>query len=142
MGHQLLVVTNYMEASMGLDISFYAQSKLDSDAKEEVGYFRKANFILTYFNIGSEDDGKYITISKEQFAEFANDLNIERIHHDIRHNSEPWNQKLRTSSVFCGGSTEYDDYYWKKIEEASNWAADIFNRFHWATDEMAIFCSW
>ena len=127
---------------MQLGISFYAQSKLDPDAKEEVGYFRKASFILTYFNISIEDSGELITISRKQFAEFANDLNIERIHHDVRHNSEPWNQKLRVSSVFCSGFTEYDDYYWATIEEVCNWAAEILNRFHWTTDEMAILCFW
>ena len=124
---------------MQLGVSFYAQSKLDPDAKEEVGYFRKASFILTYFNIGSENSGERITIRREQLAEFVNDLNIERIHHDVRHNSEPWNQKLRISSVFCGGSTEYDDSYWDVIEKVCNWATEILNRFHWATDEMAIY---
>ena len=126
---------------MNPEIIFYAQSKLDLDATEEVGRFCNANFILTYFNLSSDDIGKSITISREQFAEFSNDLNIERIHHEARHNKEPWNKKLKQKPIFFEYSLHYDESYWKSINDVYNWAVKVLDKFHWSTDEIAIFCS-
>lgn len=122
------------------DAVFYAQSKLDIDAIEQVGYFCNTSFILTYFNLTSEDYCKFITISREQFAEFVNDLNIEIIHHNVRHNEEPWNNKLKQVSIFSHHSIHYDESYWKSINDVYNWAAEVLNKFHWSTDEIAIYC--
>ena len=41
---------------MGLDISFYKESKLDPRYYNDIGYFRKVNFLLKYFNADKDED--------------------------------------------------------------------------------------
>ena len=76
---------------MGLDITFYKQSKLDPRYKEEVGYFRKVNCILTYFGIGENDNCEYVVITKEKFEQFRDDLKKELGSHKGTHLPTEWN---------------------------------------------------
>lgn len=126
---------------MGLDITFNARSRLDPKACEEVGYFRKVNFILTYFDV-NDSNCERIEISKSEFEAFVKDLFIEKTHHDARGNIEPWNQKLRTKDVFFGGSIEYDNDYWNDIDRVYEWASKMLKKFKWRSDEMFLWCSW
>ena len=59
---------------MGLDIFFLRESKLNSKDKENIGYFRKVNFIIRYFNLNNEDNCREIELRKDLFSKFVDDL--------------------------------------------------------------------
>ena len=88
---------------MGLDINFYRQNKSDHDDYDEVGYFRKVNFLLTYFDVHENDNCTDIPITKDQIESLAQDTNAELIHKNLDvDNKEPLNESLRTKKVFFG----------------------------------------
>ena len=129
---------------MGLDIVFNARSKSDPRYREEVGYFRKVNFILTYFDIDDDNNCNSIEIPHDRLHSFVNDLHKELIKHRIKNTVEPVNQKLKTKRVFFGGSTEYNNMYWKDMESVYNWAKDldVNPEFDWNRDDLEMFFSW
>lgn len=131
---------------MGLDIDFYKVRK------ESVGYFRKVNFILTYFDVEDEQDCKDIPVSKEKFAEFVADLKCELLLYKERKPKnddpsselelEPINPKLRTKEVFFGGSTAYYPDYWEDVKEVYSWAKEQLESFDWDNYKMVLNCWW
>lgn len=134
---------------MGLDITFYKQSKLDSRYHEEIGYFRKVNFILTYFNVEDNANCEDVYITKEQFEQFIVDLNteIKNVSFDSEDNllgdpPIPTNEKLKTKSVFFGGSTEYGECYWYNIRRVRNWAQEAIKKIDWDKDDLCIVAWW
>lgn len=127
---------------MGLDIGFFKT--------ESVGYFRKVNFILTYFDIDESKNCRYIGIGKNKFIEFIKDMSNELIRYN-KHKAEcgcdnpilePLNQKLRTCEVFFGGSTEYDVVYWTDMECVHDWALNLMRTFNWDECGLIIQCWW
>ena len=127
---------------MGLDINFYRQNKSDHDDYDEVGYFRKVNFLLTYFDVHENDNCTDIPITKDQIESLAQDTNAELIHKNLDvDNKEPLNESLRTKKVFFGGSIDYDDYYWQDIECVRDWANDILKSFEWDKYNL-VMCAW
>lgn len=130
---------------MGLDIDFYKVKK------ESVGYFRKVNFILTYFEVEDEQDCEDIPVSKEKFAEFVADLKCELVLYytrKIKDNPdedaelEPINPKLRTKEVFFGGNTAYYPDYWEEVKEVYTWAKGQLESFDWDHYKMILNCWW
>lgn len=130
---------------MGLDIDFYKVKK------ESVGYFRKVNFILTYFEVEGEQDCEDIPVSKEKFAEFVADLKCELTLYNERKPKdnpnedselEPVNPKLRTKEVCFGGSTAYYPYYWEDVKEVYTWAKGQLESFDWDNYKMVLNCWW
>lgn len=130
---------------MGLDIHFYKVKK------ESVGYFRKVNFILTYFEVEDEQDCVDIHVSKEKFAEFVADLKCEltlyytrmiKDHPDEDAELEPINPKLRIKEVSFGGSTAYYPDYWEDVKEVYTWAKGQLESFDWDYYKMALNCWW
>lgn len=127
---------------MGLDIGFY---KIES-----VGYFRKVNFILTYFDIDESKNCRHIEIGKEKFIEFLFDLSRELLQYDKRKeeledknaNLEPLNPKLKTCEVFFGGSTEYDSMYWSDMRSVYDWGENLMRTFDWDECGLQIYCWW
>lgn len=130
---------------MGLDIGFYKVRK------EFVGYFRKVNFILTYFEVEDEQDCEDIPVSKEKFAEFVADLKCELMLYNERKPKddpnedaelEPINSKLRTKEVFFGGSTAYYPDYWEEVKRVYTWAKEQLESFDWDNYKMVLNCWW
>ena len=129
---------------MGLDIVFNARSRPDPRYREEVGYFRKVNFILTYFDIDDDNNCDIIEISHDKLHSFVNDLHKELIKHRIENSVEPVNQKLKTKRVFFGGNTKYDDSYWEDVRRVYDCIKEIDtgNAIDWDRDELEMFVSW
>ena len=130
---------------MGLDIHFY-EVKIES-----VGYFRKVNFILTYFDVEDEQNCENIRISKEKFTEFVADLKCELTLYNERKPKdnpnenaelEPINPKLRTKEVCFGGSTAYYPDYWEDVKEVYAWAKEQLESFDWDNYKMVLNCWW
>lgn len=130
---------------MGLDIDFYKVKK------ESVGYFRKVNFILTYFEVESDQDCEDIPVSKEKSAEFVADLKCElKLYNERKPKDnpeedaelEPINPKLRTKEVFFGGSTAYYPDYWEEVKDVYTWAKGQLESFDWDNYKMILNCWW
>lgn len=127
---------------MGLDISFYKQRKGDyNDSHEEVGYFRKVNFIVRYFNLGEDDDGRDIELRKDVFSKFVNDLKVE-LESRTELQGEPVNKDLMPIRVFFGGSTECDSYYWEDVKFVYAWADSLLREFDWENNVLLLNCWW
>lgn len=127
---------------MGLDINFYKESKLDSRYRENIGYFGKVNFILTYFNINEDMNCEHVHITEMQFKQFISDLDNE-LYRKFRYGyNEPINEKLKTKAVFFGGSIDYDEGYWYDVCNVSNWAHKVINDIDWDKDELLIIAWW
>lgn len=127
---------------MGLDINFYKESKLDDRYHEEIGYFRKVNFILNYFNISEDMNCRKVYITKEQLEQFIGDLDSELYRKCKYGYNEPANEKLRTKHVFFGGSLDYDECYWNDIRYARDWANEAINDVDWDKDNVYIIAWW
>ena len=127
---------------MGLDINFYRQSKLDSSYNEEIGYFRKVNFILTYFNVDEDLNCERVYITESQFKQFIADLDNE-IYRKFRYGyNEPVNEKLKTKAVFFGGSLEYDEFYWNDMQYVCDWAHRAIKDIDWNKDNLYVVAWW
>ena len=130
---------------MGLDIDF------NEVKRKPVGYFRKVNFILTYFDVEDEQNCEDIPISKEKFAEFVADLKCEltlykerkpKDNPDDDAELEPINPKLRTKEVCFGGSTAYNSDYWEDVKGVYAWAKEQLESFDWENSKMVLNCWW
>lgn len=128
---------------MGLDVTFIK--------REEIKYYRKVNFFITYFDIQDEDNGRDRCISKEELTEFVADLKIElKLYKDRCAEQEkdgnievpPINPKFDTCELPFGGSTKYTIEYWEDMQDAYNWAKDQLELFKWDSCTMAINCWW
>lgn len=128
---------------MGLDVSFYKITK------EEVGYFRKTNFFITYFGIHEDRNGWDVGVSKEFFADFVADLKCELVQYKDRKSKEPdreelapINPRLANANVPFGGSTRYDDGYWEELKHAYDWGVTLLACFDWEHCFLKINCWW
>lgn len=96
---------------MGLDIY------LTKKKRSEIGYFRKVNFLVKFF----EDKGFDVEnqtpfeISKEQAKEL-----LERCKEVLKDNSKG-QELLPTMDGFFFGSTDYDEYYYEDVKEVKNY---------------------
>lgn len=117
---------------MGLDMYLFKRKKIRDDDKdlnksaynqrlyrarqneEEILYWRKANMIRSWFvnhtALLSDDDGVYIPISRETLELLKQDLE------DTLNDYKLAIVLFPTSSGFFFGDTDYDEYYWKKLE--------------------------
>lgn len=129
---------------MGLDISFYKESKLDPRYYNDIGYFRKVNFLLKYFNADKDEDNcRKIYITKEMLEQLVADTNAEIIHHNLDIDGDvPMNEKLQTTEVFFGGSIEYDECYWNNIENVRDWANKTLKDVDWDKDNFYMIAWW
>ena len=129
---------------MGLDITFYKESKLDPRYDKEVGYFRKVNFLLKYFNADKDEDNcRKVYITKEMLEQLVTDTNAEIIHHNLDIDGDtPMNEKLQTTEVFFGGCTEYDECYWNDIEYVRDWANETLKDIDWDKDNFFMVAWW
>lgn len=122
---------------MGLDIYF------NKTRKEEVGYFRKVNFLVGFFsNITGEEVQNLspIEITKEDCMELLGRCNAV-LEHRTTETSE---ELLPTCPGFFFGNYEYDEYYYQDVESVKNFLEKkllpMFNDL--ASDESITFEIW
>lgn len=90
---------------MGLDI-FFEKHKI-------VGYFRKVNFLVKYFEeLGFDVENQTpLYITKEQAVELRNRCRSVLDDHSLAE------ELLPTMSGFFFGGTDYDEYYFDDVEQ-------------------------
>ena len=131
---------------MGLDIYFYDKNHT------EIGYFRKVNFLLTYFDIDDKKNCKLVRITKKKFSEFVKDIEEEYVEYfkkkmlSSSSNEEiciePKNLLFKTKNVFCGGNIEYNELYWNNLFSVREWSNKVLEKFDWRKDRLSIWCWW
>jgi hypothetical protein len=106
---------------MGLDIYF------EKVKRTEVGYFRKINFLVKYFETLGFNGGNLepFNIKKEYIITLKDKckyiLKANELFDDIKEEAE---KVLPNTSGFCFGSTDYDEYYLKDIQEVYDYCND------------------
>ena len=92
---------------MGLDIYF------NKVRREQVGYFRKVNFLVAYFEkkgFNIETQADYYTC-REDIEELIETCKKVLENHDLA------DELLPTMSGFFFGDTDYNEYYFEDVEE-------------------------
>ena len=99
---------------MGLDI-FLTKKK-----RSEIGYFRKVNFLVKFFEKKGFDVSNQtpLVIKREDAEELLS--KCEEVLWD--HSKGP--ELLPTMSGFFFGSTDYDDYYYDDVEAVRDYVKD------------------
>lgn len=102
---------------MGLDIYFYK--------KEQVGYFRKVNFLVAFFEKEgyTVENCQAVTIEKQSMEKLIDYCRKVLDNHSLAP------ELLPTREGFFFGSLEYDEWYFKNVQEVLNWAQDIIVEF-------------
>lgn len=100
---------------MGLDI-YFTRKKTN-----EIGYFRKVNFLVKYFeNKGMDVENQHpLEIFKEDAEELAENCRKVLENHDLAE------ELLPTCEGFFFGSTEYDAYYFEYVEDVLNFVEEV-----------------
>ena len=97
---------------MGLDIYFNKVKK----EKEELGYFRKVNFLIKFFK--DVRNRNPIKIDKKEVEGLLNLCNIVLKYHDENPNDQAVaNKILPSQDGFFFGSTDYDEHYYDSVKE-------------------------
>lgn len=118
---KIYVGANYEFNKITGKIELYRDGKLInvnlskvSEIVETCGYWRKANHIHKWFvdNVqDGEDNCVEYYVSKEQLKDLL------KLCKDSLENKDKAQELLPTSSGFFFGSTDYDEYYYKDIED-------------------------
>lgn len=92
---------------MGLDLFF------NKKKEETIGYFRKVNFLIPFFERKGLDveSQKGITIQKEDAEELLD------LCKKVLNDHSKAEELLPTRAGFFFGSTVYDDYYFQDVED-------------------------
>ena len=118
---------------MGLDISFYKRTKEET---EEIGYFRKVNFLIPFFEerTGEEiENCELVYITEEDIEELI------RRCKEVLDNHEEANILLPTTTGFFYGSDEYDEYYFDNVQEVLDYCQNnLFPMFDELSNEEYI----
>ena len=88
---------------------------------EDIGYFRKVNFLVKFFEYENDCEDKEITIDE------LTDL-MERCEEVIKSNSKAKAEALLpTTSGFFFGSTEYGKWYFEDVKQVRDWCKGIID---------------
>ena len=109
---------------------------------QEVGYFRKVNFLLPYFGYGKNCSFCECTLEDvETLLSFCRKI--------LKHKSKKQaDYLLPTESGFFYGSTEYDESYFEDVKDVREWCKRILKEFDNDSDEdengyvLLMFCWW
>lgn len=123
---------------MGLDIYFFqrAKGKPDADEYDKVGYFRKVNTLLNWFDkhVGKVRNQVLMEVTKEQLAALLNDLQ----------SLTPDNcgAVFPTIDGFFYGYTDYGEHYWKDVRAVTHWVKETLETFDFKNNRLLFYAWW
>ena len=126
---------------------------------EDIGYFRKVNFLMSFFNY--EDNCKYKEISKDKLEELRHScIEIGRMK-PVRYEVTKYayggtdmvtvysdaDQKrcaelLPTQSGFFFGNTDYDKKYFNDVKEVLSWVDGVLDNLDDKNEVVLMYCWW
>ena len=133
---------------MGLDIYFHKCKVAEWDAyqkemeaenapefnPEEIGYFRKVNFLMQEF--AYYGNCEYRDITREELETLQDKCTRLVACQD----AELAKSLLPTSSGFFFGSTDYDEWYFSDVKEVLNWVNGVLDALE--DDEVVLMYCW
>lgn len=129
---------------MGLD-SFVSRTGKENteytdDSLEDVGYFRKVNFLHLWveenLNNGESTNCEFIEIPKAKLDELIDSLR------KVRNDNSLAAELLPSCSRLFFGSINYDDWYFKNIDEALETFTKIKNTTDFNTQKVLYYSWW
>ena len=129
---------------MGLDSFVFRTGKENTeytdDSLEDVGYFRKVNFLHLWveenLNNGESTNCEFIEIPKDKLDEFIDSLR------KVRNDNSLATELLLSCSRFFFGSTSYDEWYFADIDEALETFTKIKNTTDFNTQKILYYSWW
>lgn len=127
---------------MGLDMYLTSRSELDrAKANDyywgELAYWRKFNALHAWFVHNVQDDvdncGDYV-VSQTKLSELVEVLKKLQQTKDT--------SLLPTQSGFFFGSTEYDEWYWDRVNSTIDILSEILTTFDFENEELLYTSSW
>lgn len=117
---------------------------------EEIGYFRKVNFLMAFF--AYYGNCEYKEIGRDEFKELVEKCTeVYRIGKANR-DEDGWkgdlseeaiervSEILPTCSGFFFGSTDYDEWYFNEVGEVLSWAENVLDNY--GDDEVVLMYCW
>ena len=107
----------------------------------EVAYWRKANQIRQWFvdhieEFNEDDNGKYYEVTRELLEDLICDCKYVLNNHDEANNIIP------SSSGFFFGNTDYDEWYFKDLENTIKQCNQVINETNWDNEIVVYTESW
>ena len=129
---------------MGLDSFIFRTNKKNTeytdDSLEDVGYFRKVNFLHLWveenLNNGESTNCEFIEIPKAKLDEFIDSLR------KVRNDNSLASELLPSCSRFFFGSTSYGEWYFADIDEALETFTKIKNTTDFNTQKILYYSWW
>ena len=130
---------------MGLDMYLEKRKKSveegTQNAWEEVMYWRKANQVRDWFvrnieEMNQESDCEHFTVSKELLEKLVSDCKTVLADHSSAV------VLLPTASGFFFGSTDYDEWYYRDLEETVKGVQAVIDETDWETEEVSYYEWW
>ena len=129
---------------MGLDGFVFRTNKKNTeytdDSLEDVGYFRKVNFLHLWveenLNNGESTNCEFIEIPKAKLDEFIDSLR------KVRNDNSLAPELLPSCSRFFFGSTSYDEWYFADIDKALETFTEIKNTTDFDTQKILYYSWW
>lgn len=106
----------------------------------EVGYMRKHNHLIPYFNYGENCSNK--VVERCEIEAFVDDATEVLEHWGNPDFEEVASETIPTESGFFFGGTEYDKWYKMDLEEDIRIFKDILENTDWNTDYIIMHCWW
>ena len=119
---------------MGLDMYLFKRKKVEP---KEVGYWRKANQIREWFaqNVGVENC-RETPLTRDILKHLRDDCLTVLANHDLAE------EILPTQGGFFFGSTEYDEWYFKDLEDTVEIINKIMKETDWDKEEIYYYEWW
>lgn len=104
---------------MGLDIYFHL-NKEGQEETSEIGYFRKVNFLVSFFeDYGEVENLKPLKIEKSWVKDLINCCD------EVLKDNSKADELLPIATGFFFGSTEYDERYFYYVEKVKNFCENF-----------------
>lgn len=111
----------------------------DYDTAREA-YFRKVNFLLPFFGYG--ENCSYCEISYDQVEDLLNACETVLASKNDKDAESVAESTLPTESGFFFGSTAYDEWYYKDVEDVQSKFTNILKTFDFENRELLMHCWW
>lgn len=129
---------------MGLDSFVFRTNKKNTgytdDSLEDVGYFRKVNFLHLWveenLNNGESTNCEFIEIPEDELDELIDSLR------EVRNDNSLAAELLPSCSRPFFGSTSYDEWYFADIDEALETFTEIKNTTDFNTQKILYYSWW
>lgn len=129
---------------MGLDSFVFRTGKENTeytdDSLEDVGYFRKVNFLHLWveenLNNGESTNCEFIEIPEDKLDKLIDSLR------EVRDDNFLASELLPSCSRFFFGSTSYDEWYFGDIDKALETFTEIKNTTDFNTQKILYYSWW